>query len=198
MIDLGEGRTGLLGGTFDPPHYGHLALAAEASYLYGLQRVILIPSRQPPHKAGGAVAAFEQRMAMVGLAAAGNPRLRVIDLEGQAGTSYSAGLLEWLDAPRELTWFIIGMDSLIELETWRRPERVLDLATVVAGTRPGYDPGDAPAWAREGVSVFDTPGLWISSSDLRDRFARGRPTAYLTPGQVCSYIRREGIYGTGR
>lgn len=198
MIDLGEGRTGLLGGTFDPPHYGHLALASEAAHIYGLRRVILVPSRRPPHKTGGAVAGFRSRLKMVKLASKGDPVLQVSDLEAEAGTSYSAELLAWLDASRSRTWFIIGMDSLLELGSWRDPDRVLSLANVVVGTRPGYDPSDVPEAARGKVSVFETPGLWISSSELRRRFAQRRPTAYLTPGKVRSYIREEGIYGSGR
>lgn len=192
-----EGRIGLLGGTFDPPHYGHLVLAAEAAYRYGLDTVILYPSHSPPHK-GAPVADLGERMEMLRLAAAGDGLLQVRDLEGEAQTVYSADLLESLSPPAGRAWFVIGMDSLLELESWKTPRRLLELANVVAGTRPGFDPGDIPAMARGRVDVFPLPGLWISSSELRERFARGRPTAYLTPGKVRSYILEEGLYGSGR
>ncbi len=192
-----EGRFGLLGGTFDPPHYGHLALASEAAFRFGLDSVVLYPSRTPPHKEAPE-AGLAARMEMLRLASAGNGLLQVEDLEGETGAVYSADLLRALGLPRERVFFIIGMDSLLDLEGWKSPSRVLSLATAVAGTRPGFDPEDIPEVARGRVEVFPLPGLWISSSDLRERFAHERPTAYLIPEAVRAYIREEGVYGTGR
>jgi nicotinate-nucleotide adenylyltransferase len=194
----GEGeRVGLLGGTFDPPHYGHLALASEAAWRFDLDRVVLVPARRPPHKPPPQ-ASFSHRMEMAGLAVAGDPLLFAQDLEGDTGASYSVDLLERLALPPRLTWFIIGMDSLMELRSWKSPERLLEIANVVAGTRPGYRSAEPSDPALERVETFSSPGLHISSSDLRSRFAGGRPTAYLIPKAVRSYILNRGLYGTGR
>jgi len=193
----GDGRIGLLGGTFDPPHYGHLALASEAAYRFGLERVFLYPARTPPHKKAPE-AGLAARMEMLHLAAFTSSLLRVRDLEGETGASYSADLLEALGLSPQRVWFIMGMDSLLDLETWKTPERLLRLASVVAGTRPGFQAEKVPEVARGRVEVFPLPGLWISSSDLRERFARGRPTAYLTTEDVRRYIMERGLYGAGR
>ena len=192
-----DGRVGLLGGTFDPPHYGHLALASEAAYRFGLESLILYPARTPPHKEAPE-ARLSARMEMLRLATSGSGVLRVRDLEGETGASYSADLLQALGLSPERVWFVVGMDSLLDLESWKTPQRLLRLASVVAGTRPGFDPEEVPELARGRVDVFPLPGLWISSSELRHRFARGRPTAYLTPEAVRHYIMEEGLYGAGR
>jgi len=192
-----DGCVGLMGGTFDPPHYGHLTLASEAAYRFGLDSVVLYPARTPPHKEAPE-ADLAARMEMLRLATSGNDLLRVRDLEGETGASYSADLLQALGIPRQRVWFLIGMDSLVDLETWKTPHRLLQLANVVAGTRPGFDPEKVPDLARERVEVFPLPGLWISSTDLRERFARGRPTAYLTTEAVRRYISERGLYGAGR
>lgn len=193
----GDGRIGLLGGTFDPPHYGHLALASEAAYRFGLDSVVLYPSRTPPHK-NAPEAGLAARMEMLRLAASTSSLLRVRDLEGETGASYSADLLQALGLPPQRVWFIVGMDSLLDLESWKTPERLLRMASVVAGTRPGFQSESVPELARGRVEVFPFPGLWISSSDLRERFARGRPTAYLTTEAVRRYISERGLYGAGR
>jgi len=193
----GDGRIGLLGGTFDPPHYGHLALASEAAHRFGLDCVVLYPSRTPPHKKAPE-AGLDARMEMLRLAASASSFLRVSDLEGETGASYSADLLQALGLPPQRVWFIVGMDSLLDLESWKTPERLLRLASVVAGTRPGFQTEDMPEAARGRAEVFPSPGLWISSSDLRERFARGRPTVYLTPEAVRRYIMERGLYGAGR
>ena len=197
-MSLPEGeRLGILGGTFDPPHYGHLALASEAAYRFHLDRMVLVPARRPPHKSRGPVAGFEHRLRMTSLAIGENAMLEVRDLEGADASGYSVDLLASLHRSSSTTYFVIGMDSLLELGAWKDPGRLLSLARVVAGSRPGYHPSRMPELARGRVEVFATPGLWISSSELRERFAEGAPTAYLTPEKVRSYILEEGLYVTG-
>jgi nicotinate-nucleotide adenylyltransferase len=187
--------TGLLGGTFDPPHLGHLALAQEAALRFDLDRVVFIPSRLPPHKRPDGITPFEHRIEMVRLAVAGNPSFEVADMEPNRGPSFTIRLLERARGLYPDPVFIIGLDSLIELPTWRDYPAFLDLAAFVAGIRPGFDPSEVPQELLARVRLFDMPGLWISSSSIRERFARGTGTRYLTPEPVREYAIRERLYG---
>jgi nicotinate-nucleotide adenylyltransferase len=189
---------GLLGGTFDPPHYGHLVLAEEARRRYSLDEVLFVPTRIPPHKQAAGLTGYEHRRRMAELAVAGNDRFRVADLEPEDRISFTVDLIDRFSEPGERPVFIMGMDSLVEMRTWKDPGRLLDMARVVVGTRPGFDGDDVDERLREGVEVFPIPGLWISSTDLRDRFANGRNTRYLTSDDVRTYVIREGLYGAGK
>jgi nicotinate-nucleotide adenylyltransferase len=184
----------VLGGTFDPPHYGHLVLAEEARTRFGLSGVILCPARHPPHKAGRRISPFESRMEMARLAAYGNPGLSVEELDSGDGPSYTIGLLEKATLEYGRIAFLIGLDSLLELPSWKNFPDFLDSADFLAGTRPGWSTSQVPEDLLRRVNVFEMPGLWISSSDLRTRFARSMCTRYLTPDQVRDYAIREGLY----
>ena len=186
--------TGLLGGTFDPPHFGHLILALEAFRQFSLEEVLLVPTRFPPHKPGRRITSFEHRFRMTELAVADSPELTAADLEPFEGTSWTVNLIEKLSATGMKICFIIGMDSLMELHTWKDPERISKMAKMVAGTRPGYEAGSIDAKYISIVDTFEIPGISISSSDLRDRFARDFNTRYLVPDSVRNYIRKNGLY----
>ncbi|OPL19120.1 MAG: hypothetical protein AVO35_12220 [Candidatus Aegiribacteria sp. MLS_C] len=190
--------TGLLGGTFDPPHYGHLVLAMEACTRFALRGVILVPSRLPPHKGGGSVTPFHHRLEMTRLAAEGADELSAEDLESESGPSWTVNLLEKLSGQGMRICFIMGMDSLTELHTWRDPHRIASLARMVAGTRPGFDPSRAAPGILSLVETFDMPGMCISSSQLRERFAEGLNTRYLLPEKVRDYIRENDLYARGK
>jgi nicotinate-nucleotide adenylyltransferase len=195
-------RLGLLGGTFDPIHYGHLVAAEESCFRLQLDRVLLIPAGQPPHKLGRRVSPAEQRLAMVRLAAADNPALAVstIELERQ-GPSYSvdtvAAVREQAGPSVEL-FFIVGTDALPDLLTWYQPRRLLQLCTLAVVSRPGY-PFDLSHLvttlpeAAERIVPVSAPELAISSSDLRARVAAGRPIRYQLPEAVELYIRQQGL-----
>lgn len=187
--------TGILGGTFDPPHLGHLSLAEEARTRFGLERIVFCPARNPPHKAPRAVTPLVARTEMVRLAIAGNPGFSIEDLDAEEGPSWTIHLLAAATRRFGRPAFVIGLDSLAELPTWRNYPRFLDDAEFLAGTRPGWSVSDIPADLLGRVTVFDMPGLWISSSDLRSRFARGMGTRYLIPDAVRDYAIREGLYG---
>lgn len=186
--------TGLLGGTFDPPHYGHLILAMEALFRYELQKVLLVPSRFPPHKPGRTVTPFRHRFRMVQLAAGGAPELEAADLEPAEGPSWTVNLLRNLTGQGLEICFIMGMDSLEELHTWKDPATIAKLSRMVAGTRPGFSPDAAPADLRASVETFSIPEVHISSSQLRRRFAEGLNTRYLLPDTVRDYIRENDLY----
>jgi nicotinate-nucleotide adenylyltransferase len=199
-----EARLGVFGGTFDPPHYGHLATAEEAGEAFGLQRVLWVPTGQPPHKPGAPVTPVPHRVRMVELAIADNPRfvLSRADVD-RPGPSYTADLLPILQAAygrdTEL-YFICGMDMLASFLTWHEPARVIAQCQLVAVTRPGTPPVDlapleaALPGARGRIHILRAPGLDISGSELRARLAAGRTVRYLIPPPVVGYIKAHGLY----
>jgi len=187
--------TGILGGTFDPPHYGHLVLAEEARALFGLDRVLLVPSRRPPHKSSSVVAPFQDRLSMLRLAAEDNPFLEVADIESEDGPSYTIDLLRRAISLGIEPVFITGTDEIPEMASWKDFPHFLDLARFVAGTRAGAEDVVFPPEALGRVEVFEMPGMMISSSSIRARFARSGPVRYLIPESVRSFVSRKGLYG---
>ncbi len=194
-------RLGLLGGTFDPPHYGHLAAAQEAHWQLGLQRVLFLPARQNPLKRGEGSSDSRTRCEMVRLAIDGDDRFELseLDLAG-AGPSYTVDLLRLLARPDRELYFLAGADILAELPRWHAPLEILQLATLVIATRPGTPapnlqlieqqlPGAAGR-----IRVLDIPGVDIASRDLRARVRAGQPIRYLTPPAVERYIAEERLY----
>jgi nicotinate-nucleotide adenylyltransferase len=196
-------RVGLLGGTFNPPHLGHLVCAQEARVQLGLDRVLLIPTRVPPHKVIEVEPGVEHRVAMCKAAVAADPTLAVslVDVR-RDGPSYTVDTLRQLhaDAPGDELTFIVGADMAHSLPTWREPEAVLDLATIaVVGradlARAAVD--EQVAGLRgvpERLRFFDMPRMDISSSLIRARIAAGLPVRYLVPDPVAAHIEREALY----
>jgi nicotinate-nucleotide adenylyltransferase len=183
-------RVGLFGGTFDPIHVGHLAIAQAALETADLARVIFIPSRRSPLKESGPAAPQEDRLAMVEAAVKGEPRFSVsrIELE-RAGPSYTVDTLEALRDEGEL-FLILGSDALAKLSKWRSPDRIRELATLLVARRPGAPDPDAATGARS----FDAPCLDISSRELRARASRGLSLRYLVPDDVWRHIASKGLY----
>jgi len=186
---------GLLGGTFDPPHIGHLVLSLCAMRLFDLQEVLLVPSRIPPHKTGRSLSNFSHRFEMTRLTASEHPGLRAADLEDRSTPSWTVDLLRRLSEEGEDICFIMGMDSLRDLSTWKDPNELSRHARLVAGTRPGFSGEALPDDLLSGVETFAIPSLAVSSSALRDRFAHGHDTRYLVPESVRYYIEGNGLYG---
>ena len=203
-------RIGLLGGTFDPIHYGHLAIAEEVRTTLAMAEMIFIPAGQPPHKLKRATTPAHHRLAMLELALASNPHFSISLVEmDRAGPSYLVDTLRILRTQSgmnvELS-FVIGWDSLEELHTWYDPLGILaQLDVLVAVARPGYsETVDEETYRRQlearlpGISqrllVVQAPFLDISSTDLRQRVAEGRPIKYQTPEAVEQYIFEHGLY----
>jgi nicotinate-nucleotide adenylyltransferase len=193
-------RVGLLGGTFDPPHIGHLVCAQEALVQLWLDRVLLVPAGTPPHKEIAADPGVEHRVAMCEAAAAGDERFGVSRADAdRAGPAYTVDLLRSLAGADELT-FIVGGDMAHSLPAWRDPEGVLALARLGVAEREGVRRADIAerlaglAGADERVVFFDMPRLDISSSLIRRRAAAGLPLRYLVPEPVAEYIERAGLY----
>ena len=195
----GPQRIGVLGGSFDPPHVGHLVIASEAHWRLGLQQVLFVPAADPPHKrlAGGVEAA--DRLLMVRAAVAGDARFAVSDIEVRGSLRYTVDTLTALHEmlPQAQLFFVAGSDSLLALPTWRQPERILQLCRWVVALRPGDDEDEARAAANqwgEAVTVMDAPRIGVSSTEVRQRLGRGRPVRYLVPEAVERIIAREGWY----
>jgi nicotinate-nucleotide adenylyltransferase len=193
---------GLLGGTFDPIHYGHLIIAEATRDQLGLDRIEFLPANDPPHKPDDAVSPVQDRIAMVQAAIDGVPyfTLNCIELE-RVGPSYTVDTLERLKVrrPEDDFYFIVGGDSLRDFPTWKAPARILELASLAVIDRPGatYDlpglEGALPA-LRERAAFIDAPLIDISATILRTRCAEGRSIRFQTPDAVISYIDASDLY----
>jgi nicotinate-nucleotide adenylyltransferase len=188
-------RVGLFGGTFDPPHAGHLAIAEWAREQLRLDRVLFVPAGTPPHKRGRRRSSARCRVAMTRLAVRGNPAFRVSTLETRrAGPSFTVDTLRALRAsfPKARLFLIMGEDSLDDFRTWHEPGAIVALATLAVARRPGR-----PRTRRRpprGVVWLDNPGLDLSSSVIRARVRAGRSVRYLVPDTVAEHIRRRRLY----
>jgi nicotinate-nucleotide adenylyltransferase len=202
------GSVGVLGGTFDPIHIGHLALAEEAREALGLERILFVPAAMPPHKLDQEVTHAEHRRTMVELAISGNPafELSTIELE-RVGPSYTVDTLEELAREAPAITLILSAESYHGLPGWDRPRRLLELARVAVAPRAGYQLPPR-TWLEEQfpglvdrVVFLDGPNLWVSASAIRARVAAGRSVRYLVPSDVVGYIAEHGLYrdtGAGR
>jgi nicotinate-nucleotide adenylyltransferase len=194
-------RIGLFGGTFDPVHAGHLIAAKAAMDCAGLDRVLFVPAAQPPHRPP-AVAGAKQRLEMCRLAIAGEPRFEVSDVElNRAGPSYTVDTLSELHRlnPDDELFLILGWDAARLFPTWRRPDEVRKLASIVVVGRPGSDePGEAdlePAGlGGDGVSICLEPTPDVSASEIRRAVGAGEPITGKVPPAVEQYIAAHGLY----
>jgi nicotinate-nucleotide adenylyltransferase len=199
-------RTGILGGTFNPPHIGHLVCAQEAYRELELDRVMLIPARIPPHKPVEDEPGPEHRLALCQLATQDDDRFTVSELElRRDGPSYTVDTLEELSSqkPSNELFLIVGGDIAAGLPQWHRPEGVLELATLAIAKRRGT----ARTTVEEALSTlrggdkarfFQMPRVGVSSTMIRRRVAAGQPIRYLVPDRVVEYIERHQLYGGPR
>ena len=196
-------RIGVFGGTFNPPHIGHLACARAALAELGLERLLLMPVAQPPHKEAEADPGVEHRLAMCRLAAAGDERLEVSTLEAErGGPSFTVDSLRALNQghPQDELTFVAGGDMAASLPGWREPEEVLRLARFAVAERSGAERErveEAVSGLRgagERLCFFDMPRVDVSSSAVRRALAEGRPVRDLIPDAVAGYIDEHGLY----
>lgn len=197
-------RIGILGGTFDPPHIGHLWLASLAADALALDRVLLMPAARPPHKGGQPISNAADRILMTRLAIADNPLLEIslVEME-RSGPSYT------VDSLRELQdhyggsarlFLVMAADSLAQIDTWREPDRILQLAEWAVGPRPGSALPDRAALrdrfgkAADRIHLLEGPALQVSGTEIRRRVAAGRVIRYLVPAAVEELIRARGLY----
>jgi nicotinate-nucleotide adenylyltransferase len=197
------GATGVFGGTFDPIHLAHLAVAEAARDAFGLRRVVFIPAAQPPHKPGRDISPVGDRVAMVEAAVEGNPAFEISRLEiERSGPSYTVDTLTALceAAPGDRFALILSAESYSEFGSWHEPRRILDLAALIVAPRVGYADADPDLIARQfpearaTVAFMDGPRIRLSASEIRQRAADGRSVRYLVPDAVAAYIGDHDLY----
>jgi nicotinate-nucleotide adenylyltransferase len=196
-------RLGVMGGTFDPIHNGHLVAASEVADLFGLDEVVFVPTGRPWQKARSHVTAAEDRYLMTVIATASNPRFSVsrVDID-RAGPTYTNDTLEDLRAqnPDSDLYFITGADALASILSWQNWEELFGLAKFIGVSRPGYElDGQHIAAAidqlpADALTLVEVPALAISSSECRSRAANARPIWYLVPDGVVQYVNKRGLY----
>jgi nicotinate-nucleotide adenylyltransferase len=192
-------RVGVMGGTFDPIHHGHLVAASEVQSWFSLDEVVFVPTGQPYQKVDRDVSPAEHRYLMTVIATASNPAFRVsrVDID-RDGPTYTIDTLRELHAelPEAELYFITGADALGDILGWRDPEQLFELAHFVGCTRPGYDmdASTLDGIPSERVTIVEIPALAISSTDCRARTAKGEPVWYLVPDGVVQYIAKHHLY----
>ncbi|MEA2520748.1 MAG: nicotinate-nucleotide adenylyltransferase [Actinomycetota bacterium] len=193
-------RLGVMGGTFDPIHYGHLVTAEEALHQFELDQVVFVPTGDPWMKEHAHVSAAEDRYLMTVIATASDSKFRVSRMEiDRDGPTYTVDTLRDLRSahPETDLFFVTGADAMIEIFQWKDPAELFELAHFIAATRPGYDLQAFTATTptdRADVTVMQVPALAISSTDIRARVASARPIRYLLPEGVKTYIEKAGLY----
>jgi nicotinate-nucleotide adenylyltransferase len=196
-------RIGVIGGTFDPIHYGHLAAAEEARVRVNLEKVLFVVAGVPPHKLNEDVTPVEHRLAMVRLGIASNPHFGIsrvdVDRPGPSYTVDTISILQEELGPDTELFFVMGLDSLVEVPAWHQPERLIRLCRLVAVSRPGFEVDMRRLEASvPGISsraeIIDMPEVEISSSDLQRRVKEGLPIKYQVPEEVERYIIKFHLY----
>lgn len=192
-------RVGVMGGTFDPIHHGHLVAASEVQSWFDLDEVLFVPTGEPWQKSDRQVSPAEHRYLMTVIATAANPRFTVSRIEiDREGPTYTIDTLRQLkaEAPDDELYFITGADALPAILTWRDHDELFDLAQFVGCTRPGHElgPQSLDGLPKEKVSIIEIPALAISSTACRQRVAMGEPVWYLVPDGVVQYIGKHALY----
>ena len=195
-------RVGIMGGTFDPIHYGHLRAADDACAAFELSEVIFVPTGQPPHKSGQVVSSASQRYLMTVLATIDCPYFSVSRIEiDRTGKSYTSDTLKSLRAMPQYEdtefYFITGLDAVLDIVSWKNPQEVTELCKFVAVSRYGYTHKrmeELPEELRMKIIPLEIPLLAISSTELRDRVRRNWSIRFLVPPNVDDFIRKNGLY----
>ena len=189
-------RLGVMGGTFDPIHHGHLVAASEAAAMFELDEVIFVPTGEPWQKSTRQVSPAEHRYLMTVIATASNPRFWVsrVDID-RAGPTFTIDTIRDIAAqrPEAELYFITGADALAQILSWKDAEETLRRARFIGVTRPGYELSDAHL-PIDSVTLIDVPAMAISSSDCRERVGSGKPVWYLVPDGVVQYINKHRLY----
>ena len=204
MTNSCQRRIGIMGGTFDPIHYGHLRAADEAHAAFGLSEVIFVPTGQPPHKAGERVSSVEDRYMMTVLATVDCPYFSVSRIEiDKTGKSYTIDTLRQLKSMPEYRdtefYFITGLDAVLDIVSWKNPEEIMSLCKFVAVSRYGYTHSrmqELPEDLRSAIIPLEIPLLAISSTGLRERVRMTRSIRFLVPPSVEHFIRKKSLYSS--
>ncbi|QDU79496.1 Nicotinate-nucleotide adenylyltransferase [Polystyrenella longa] len=193
-------RLGLLGGTFDPVHLGHLIMAEACREACQLEEIWFIPTGKPPHKVTAEITDSRKRIEMLEMALAGAREFKISDREvKRSGTTYTVDTLTQLkeEEPSRDLYFIIGADSLHDFPTWREPERIAELATILVVNRSGKimpEVATLPEKIRNSIQMVTIPDIGIASSDLRQRVGEGKSIRFQVPRSVDVYIKQHDLY----
>ena len=197
-------RVGVMGGTFDPVHIVHLILAENALKQFDLDEILMLPNGDPPHKTGKKITPASHRIAMLRLASEGVAYFRVDDMElRRAGYSYTSVTLKELREAHPDTdyYFIMGGDSVFQIETWHRPEEVMSQCVILAAIRDQVSMADFKAQIVRlkekydaDIRIIDLPDMMLSSTEIRRRIREGRSVRFMTPDPVCDYIKEHHLY----
>ena len=191
-------RIGIMGGTFNPIHYGHLVSASEVCDKFKLDKVIFIPSALNPLKNTSNLADVHHRLKMIKLAVSDNPCFEASDIEiKRGGASYTIDTIKTLVkkyGKDTNLYFIIGADAFLEINSWASPDALLKMCKFIVTTRPGYDIEKAKQVFRKHTEIMEITHLEISSSDIRKRIKSGVPIKYLLPKRVGNYIQKHKLY----
>ena len=192
---------GIMGGTFDPIHNGHLLTAECAAHQYNLDKVVFVPSGSPPHKTEQNITSGERRYIMATLATIGNPKFNVSRMEiDRTGLSYTIDTVREFkkNYPGAKIYFITGADAILEIFTWKKPGDLLEETEFIAASRPGYclsELGQEIYDAyRDNIHILQIPNLAISSTDIRNRVKTGRTIKYQLPQEVETFIKKHNLY----
>lgn len=189
----------LFGGTFDPLHLGHLLIAQTVCEAENFDKVIFVPALNPPHKNGKIISSIENRMEMLDSAIADNPKFEISNIEIQrGGTSYSIDTVTQFKSEynisRQNLYFLIGSDTLIHFDKWRRPKDIVKEVMVLVAVRPGFKLSSIPTWILHNIQFANIPRFEISSTNIRNRWKENKTIRYMVPLSVWEIINKNNLY----
>ena len=190
-------RICLFGGTFDPPHIGHLLVAQTVCEAEDFDKILFIPAFQPPHKRD--ITPVDERISMLKLAVEGNPNFEISDVElKRKGVSYTIDTVKAIKTEMSLKnneiFYLIGSDSLLEFQHWKEPEGILNECQVIVAIRPGFRPSDIPSWILQRIQFANIPRFEISSTNIRHRWVENKTIRYMVTLPVWEYIEKNNLY----
>jgi nicotinate-nucleotide adenylyltransferase len=192
-------KTCLFGGTFDPPHFGHLIVAQTIFEAEHFDKIVFVPAHIPPHKKERKISSVALRLEMLKIATMDNPNFEISDIElKRGGISYSLETIhtykEQTGLDREDLYYLIGSDSLKQFQTWQNPKAILEECQLIVAIRPGFRPSDIPNWILAKVQFANIPRIEISSTQIRARWVEDKTIRYMVTQSVWTYINKHNLY----
>ena len=192
-------KTCIFGGTFDPPHIGHLLIAQTIIESENFERLIFVPANISPAKQGKVISSTKKRLDMLNMALVGNDNFEISDFEINKGDiSYTIDTVNEFAQNRNLEkkdlYFLMGSDTLREFHKWKDPKKIMNLCNIIVAIRPGFTPSDIPQWILDEVHFANIPQFEISSTNIRGRWRDGKTIRYMVPKDVWKYINKNGLY----
>tara|TARA_Y100000758_G_scaffold91572_1_gene62747 strand:+ start:421 stop:1002 length:582 start_codon:yes stop_codon:yes gene_type:complete len=192
-------KTCIFGGTFDPPHIGHLLIAQTIIESENFERLIFVPANISPAKKGKIISSSKKRLDMLNMALTGNENFEISDFEINKGdVSYTIDTItefaNTLNLDKKDLYFLMGSDTLGGFHNWKDPKKIMNLCNIIVAIRPGFTPSDIPQWILDEVHFANIPQFEISSTNIRARWRDGKTIRYMVPKEVWEYINKNGLY----